>query len=192
MPISSPIRRGINWRSATYGSAKTFPGWESGKKTVAANRHPGMECALREEWSSASPRFPNRDVRWSIVATCSMCQPTVGSQPGPVKQLSTGSTANIPGLSLRPSPHRILWQSPAKTEPLSSLCRGSGMGSIYVEALRSYCAGNFPKYRLMWPLYSPLATAGWPIGPLDFGPTNLLPTAGMACRKETPACGKGA
>jgi hypothetical protein len=40
--------------------------------------------------------------------------------------------------------------------------------------------GNVPKYRLMWPLYSPLAIAVWPVGPMDCGPPNLLPIAGMA------------
>jgi hypothetical protein len=43
----------------------------------------------------------------------------------------------------------------------------------------------------MWPLYSPLAIAGCPMRPVDCGAPNLLPIAGMARRKETPAFGNG-
>ena len=43
----------------------------------------------------------------------------------------------------------------------------------------------------MCPVYFPLAIAGCPMGPLDFGPPNLLPIAGIAFRKEIPACGNG-
>jgi len=60
-----------------------------------------------------------------------------------------------------------------------------------ISKQKSYRVGNFPKYKLMFPLCSPLAIAGCPIGPLDCGLPNLLPTAGIAFRKEIPAFGNG-
>lgn len=72
----------------------------------------------------------------------------------------------------------------------------------FATALRFYGAPSSPEYCLRGRKFSeiqadglfifPLATAGCPIGPLERGPTNLLPTAEIAFRNEIPAFGNDA